>query len=199
MAEFSSGAFAMLSFLKRKASGAEIGLGFYDSLRKSYADGFPKTLHRLLPTNPAIGSDSVRYEWLYLEIFAFDFSVYLALGKTPAKAAVLTPFWQHIEVWLQAEPVQALPERLAFAGVGAPRFIPTEPSESSSTRLLRRVQEYSSAVTSPHEMGPNYSVAAVFVNACGFMNIVSITGVSAWFSSFKIQTVQFIKQFRIVT
>jgi hypothetical protein len=47
-----------------------------------------------------IDSDSVRHEWLYLEIFAFDFSVYLALGKTPEKTAVLTPFWQHVETWL---------------------------------------------------------------------------------------------------
>jgi hypothetical protein len=189
----------MFSFLKRKASGADIGLGFCDHLRKDYAAGLPELL-RPFPINQAIGTDSVRYEWLYLRIFANDFSVYLALGKTPAKAAVLTPFWQHIEVWLQAEPVQPLPERLAFAGVGeVPRFIPAEPSESSYTRLLRRVQEYSSAVISPHAMGQNYSVAAVFANACGFMNISLIIGVSAWFSSSKIQTVQFIKQFRIVT
>jgi predicted HD phosphohydrolase len=186
----------MLSFLKRKASGAEIGLGFYDHLRKSYADGFPKARH-LLRAATAIDSNAVCDEWLYLQIFADDLSVYLALGKTPAKAAVLEPFWQHIETWLQAEHVAALPERFAVAG-GGPRFIPAEPSEPSYSRLLRRVQEYSSAVTSPREMGPNYAVAEVFASTCGFMEISSIIEVSAYFSSFKIQTVQFIKQFRIV-
>src|SRR5437762_614750 len=149
----------MLSFLKPKQSGAELGMGFYRHLRKSYADGFPK-FKNLLRATTAIDSNAVRDEWLYLEIFAYDFSVFLALGKTPAKAAVLTPFWQHIEVWLKADQVPALPERLAFAGGGeVPRFIRAEPSEPSYTRLLRRVQEYSFAVTSPHQMGQNYSVA----------------------------------------
>jgi hypothetical protein len=195
----------MLSFLKPKLSGAEIGIEWYRRLRESRAAGFPN-LQELLPATTGITSvvgsapidpSAVQDEWLYLEIFSFDFSVYLAVGKTPAKAAVLTPFWQHIETWLQAEHVPALPERFAVAG-GGPRVIPAEPSESSSTRLVRRVQEYSAAVTSPHQMGQNYSVAAVFANACGFMDIGSITGVSAWFSSFKIQTVQFIRKFRIV-
>jgi hypothetical protein len=197
MAEFSLGAFTMLSFLKRKQSGPEIGLEFYRHLQKGRAEGFSK-FQKIIHASTAIDSNAVRDEWLYLQIFAFDFSVYLALGKTPAKAAVLTPFWQHIEAWLQAEQVAALPERFAVAGEG-PRVIPAEPSERSYTRLLRRVQGYSSAVTSPHEMEQNYSVAAVFASACGFMDIASITGVSAWFSSLKIQTVQFIKQFGIVT
>jgi hypothetical protein len=190
----------MLSFLKRKQSVVEIGLEFYRHLQEGRAEGFSKAPDIIRASTAKIDSNAVRDEWLYLQIFAFDFSVYLALGKTPAKAAVLTPFWQHIETWLQAEHVAALPERLAFAGGGeVPRFIPAEPSEPSYSRLLRRMQEYSSAVKSPHEKGENYSVAAVFANACGFMDIGSITGVSAWFSSFKIQTVQFIKQFRIVT
>jgi hypothetical protein len=188
----------MFSFLKRKASGAEIGLGFYDHLRKSYAAGFPKARH-ILRAATAIDSNAVCDEWLYLQIFAFDFSVYLALGKTSAKAAVLESFWQHIETWLEAEQVAALPERFAVAG-GGPRFIPAEPSEPSYSRLLRRVQEYSSAVTSPREMDEtNYEVAAVFAGTCGFMEYSSIIGLSAWFSSFKIQTVQFIRKFRIVT
>jgi len=81
----------MLSFLKRKQSGAELGIGFYRHLRMSYADGFPK-LQNLLAATTAIDSNAVRDEWLYLEVFAYDFSVFLALGKTPAKAAVLVPF-----------------------------------------------------------------------------------------------------------
>jgi hypothetical protein len=188
----------MLSFLKRKVSGADIGLGFYDHLRRRHADrsSLPNSVLHATTGNP---SNAVRNEWLYLNIFSFDFSVCLAVGKTPVKAAVLEPFWQHVETWLQAEQVPALPERLAFAGGGEiPRFIPAEPSEASYKRLLRRVQEYSSAVTSPNKMGQNYSVAAVFADACGFMDIVLITEVSAWFSSFKIQNVQFIKKSRIV-
>jgi hypothetical protein len=196
--EFSLGVFTKFSFLKRKASGADIGLGYYDHLRKNYAAELP-TFLREPPTDPAIGSDSVRHEWLYLKIFAYDFSVYLALGNTPARAAVLTSFWQHIETWLQAEHVAALPERFAGVVGDEVRFIPAEPSESSYTRLRRRVQEYSSAIKSPHHMGENYSVAAVFADACGFMNIVLITAVSAYFSSSKIENVQFIRKFRIVT
>jgi hypothetical protein len=153
-------ALIMLSFLKPKASGAEIGLGFYDHLRKNRAEGFSK-VRDILPTTTAISSNAVLDEWLYLEIFSFDFSVYLALGKTPAKAAVLTPFWQHIEAWLQDEQVAALPERFAVVACD-PHPIPAEPSELSYARLLRRLQEYTFAVTSPHHLGPNYPVAGVF-------------------------------------
>ena len=152
----SSLALIMLPLLKPKMSGADIALGFYDHLRKNRAEGFSKA-RDILPTTTAINSNAVLEEWLYLEIFSFDFSVYLALGKTPAKAAVLTPFWQHVEAWFQDEQVAALPERFAVVACD-PHPIPAERSELSYARLLRRLQEYTSSVTSPHQLGPNSDV-----------------------------------------
>jgi len=70
----SSLALIMLPLLKPKMSGADIALGFYDHLRKNRAEGFSKA-RDILPTTTAINSNAVLEEWLYLEIFSFDFSV----------------------------------------------------------------------------------------------------------------------------
>lgn len=186
----------MFSLFKPKQSGTEIGLELCRILQEGYAAGFSGS-QDLFPTEPQISLEAVKDEWLYLEVFSVDFSVYLAVGDTPAKAAVLTPFWVCIRQWLQAKRANELPERLVVAG-GGPRVIPAENSESSFSRLSRRMQQYGSAITSPHAQGENYSVAAVLASACGDMGAISTLGVTEFFSSRKISIVQFIRKFRIV-
>ncbi|HKI71672.1 MAG TPA: hypothetical protein VKA81_04785 [Verrucomicrobiae bacterium] len=90
----------MFSFSKRKLKGGEVGLGFFDSVRKARLAGYPEK-EELFPQDAEIGQGAVKDEWLYLEIFTVDFVVFLALGKTPEKAAVLTPFGQSSKKWLQ--------------------------------------------------------------------------------------------------
>jgi hypothetical protein len=186
----------MFSFLKSKVSGAQIANDFFfRPLRNAHADGFPK-FRDLFPAEPQIPKERVIDEWLWLEVFAVDLSTYLALGKTPSKAAVLTPFWTSLEQWLQEERVPPLPERFAVAG-GGPRTIPAEGGERAYDRLMRRMKEYSSAVLAPHPQGVNYSVAAVFVSACGDYSAVTTAGVGAFFSSRKIEYVKFLRSMRI--
>ena len=91
-------------------------------LQKDRAAGFPES-SQLFPQEAQIDSDAVKDEWLYFQIFLFDFAVYQAFGPTAAKAAVLTPFWTRVKGWLQNQQVAALPVRLAVAG-GGPRSIP---------------------------------------------------------------------------
>jgi hypothetical protein len=186
----------MLSFLKRKHSGADIAAGLLHSIGESYSAGFPQDRDRL-PQNAQIDLNAVRQEWLYFRIFLIDFAAYNALGQTPEKGYVLTPFWRAVESWLGAAPVAALPERLAVAG-GGPRTIPAEPSEPAFTRLSRRMQQYASAVTAPHPQGESYSVAAVFAASCGDMDALSILGVAAYFSSVVSQTTEALSKARIV-
>jgi hypothetical protein len=124
----------LLPFRKRKVSGSDIADGFFfEPLARAYLAGFPQC-RDLLPSAAAITDAGVRSEWLFLEIFATDISTFLALGQTPAKAAILDPFWQRVTDWLGAETVPALPERLAVTG-GGPRTIPPEPSETAYGRL----------------------------------------------------------------
>src|SRR5438067_1421309 len=101
----------MLSFLKRKHSGADIAAGLLKSIGESYSVGFPQN-RDLLPKHAQIDLEAVLQEWLYLQIFLIDFAAYNALGQSPEKDYVLTPFWRHVETWLGAAPVAQLPERL---------------------------------------------------------------------------------------
>src|ERR1039457_4517642 len=102
----------MFSFLKPKQSADDIAIEHYRLLQKNRAAGFPESNH-LFPQEAQIDSEAVKDEWLYFQIFLFDFALYQAFGATAAKAAVLTPFWTHIKGWLQNEQVSALPVRLA--------------------------------------------------------------------------------------
>jgi hypothetical protein len=186
----------MLSFLKPKMSGAQIGTEFFfRPLQKAHAAGFPK-FQELFPMEPQIPKERVIDEWLWLEVFSIDFSTHLALGRTPTKAAVLTPFWTSVKEWLQAERVPSLPERFAVAG-GGPRAIPVEGAETAYDRLIRRMKEYSSAVLTPRAQGENYSVAAVFAGACGDFSAVTTASVGGFFSSRKIEYVKFLRSKRI--
>ena len=58
----------MFSFSKRKLKGGEVGLGFFDSVRKARLAGYPET-EELFPQDAEIGLEAVKDEWLYLEIF----------------------------------------------------------------------------------------------------------------------------------
>jgi hypothetical protein len=186
----------MFPFIKPNISGATIANEFFfRPLREGYDAGFPR-FKELFPTETQIPKECVNDEWLWLEVFTVDFSTYLALGMTEAKAAVLTPFWRELKIWLQGKEVAALPERLAVIG-GGPRSIPAEVRERGYDRPMRRMKDYSTAVVTPHSQGENYSVAGVFANACGFFDAVAIMGVSGFFSSRKIEYVKFLRSQRI--
>lgn len=187
----------MFPFLKRKVKGSDVGLGFFESVRKARIAGYPG-MEELLPLNAKIGAEEVKNEWLYLDIFTVDYVVFLALGQSPEKSAVLTPFWEEIKKWLQQERVGALPERLSFLG-GNDKTIHAENSETSFERLTRRLQKYSDCILNPHRLGENYSVAATFTwSLCGDMNAATIAGISASFSAKKIKLIKGLKLYRIV-
>jgi len=186
----------MFSFSKRKLKGGEVGLGFFDSVRKARLAGYPET-EELFPQDAEIGLEAVKDEWLYLEIFTVDFVVFLALGKTPEKAAVLTPFWAELKKWLQLEQVDALLERFSFLG-GDAKSIPAENSETSFERLMRRMQQYSDCISKPHDLGENHSVATTFAALCGDMDAVTIMGVSSFFSAKKVSLFNALKRLQIV-
>jgi hypothetical protein len=125
----------MFPFIKPNISGATIANEFFfRPLREGYDAGFPR-FKELFPTETQIPKECVNDEWLWLEVFTVDFSTYLALGMTEAKAAVLTPFWRELKIWLQGKEVAALPERLAVIG-GGPRSIPAEVRERGYVLLF---------------------------------------------------------------
>jgi hypothetical protein len=82
----------MFHFLKRKVSGAALGQELFNRLKKPHLEGHPEAAG-VIPTDTVIESELVKVEWLYLQIFITDYSVFVALGKTPEKNAVMTPFW----------------------------------------------------------------------------------------------------------
>ena len=168
-------------------------------MQQRYNAGFPRT-RDLLPEDLQINSDAVRQEWLYLEIFTFDFATFNALGQTPTRDNLLTPFLGHVRTWLHSMPVPKLPERVAMAIVGSEplRTIPAEPCESAFTRLSRRMQEYAATLTAGHPQGVNYSVAAVFSARCGVGQLPSITAVAVYFSSTVSQLTELLNSMRIV-
>ena len=187
----------MFSFLKQKIKGRDVGLGFFESVRKARIAGYPGT-GELLPSSAKIGVEEVKNEWLYLDVFTVDYVVFLALGQSPEKTAVLTPFWEEIKKWLQQERVGALPERFSFLG-GNDKTIHAENSETSFERLTRRMQQYSDCIINPHHLGENYSVAATFAwSLCGDMKASTIAGISASFSAKKVELVKGLKLYRVV-
>jgi hypothetical protein len=187
----------MFSFLKRKVKGTEVGLGFFDSVRKARIAGYPGA-KELFPSDAIIGLEAVKDEWLYLNVFTIDYVVFLALGQSPEKTAVLTPFWAEIKKWLQQVRVNARPEMVSFLGDDH-KIIPAESSETSFERLTRRMQQYSDCILKPHHLGENYSVAVTFTwSLCGDMNAATIAGISSFFSAQKIELVKGLKSYRIV-
>lgn len=190
---------ATFSFLKPKRSGSDIAAGVFDSIQQRYNAGFPQS-RDLLPDRGQIDADAVLQEWLYLQIFTFDFATYNALGESPAKSNVLTPFLRRVKAWLEPMPVPDLPERVALAVVGVEPLstIPAERNDSGLDRLSRRTEEYASAVATRHPQGESYSVAAVFAARCGGMGLSSITGVSVHFSSMVSEITKLLTRSRIV-
>lgn len=184
----------MLRFLKSKQRGSDVAAGLLDSIRQSYDAGFIQS-RNLFPEDAQIEQDAVQQEWLYFQIFLIDFGVYNALGQTPEKATVLTPFWRLVKAWLESVHVAELPDRLAVAG---PRNIAAEPSETAFARASRRVEQYASALASPHAQGKTYSVAAVFAASCGTMDAACIAGIAAYFSSMVSQLTEAFVKIRVV-
>jgi len=151
----------------------------------------------LLPLNAKIGEEEVKNEWLYLGVFTVDHAVFLALGQSSEKSAVLTPFWEEIKKWLQQERVGALPERFLFLDSDH-KTIQAENSEISFERLTRRMQRYADCLLKPHRLGEDYSVAATFTALCGKMDSATIAGISSSFSTRKLELVKGLKTYPIV-
>jgi hypothetical protein len=111
---------------------------------------------------------------------------------------VLTPFWTEVKKWLQQEQVHALPERTSFLNFDL-KSIPAENSECSFERLMRRMRQYSDCINKPHHLGESHVVAATFTSLCGSMDGVIIVGISAFFSSQKVELCKIINSYRIVS
>lgn len=190
----------MFSFLKPKQSGSDIAAGVFNSIQRQYDGGFPAS-RGLLSECSELDTDAEIQEWLYLQIFAFDFATYNALGQTPARSLVLTPFLGYVKAWLKSIPVPELPERIAMAIVGPEllRTIPAEPAENALLRLSRRTDEYASAIAVPNSKGEkDYSVAAVFAARTGATGLPSVTAVAAYFSVMVSETTKMLTSARII-
>ena len=150
---------------------------------------------RFWPNEPAFREEFINDEWLYLDVFIFDYSIYRAFGNTPERQLVLNKFQNLIAGWLRNRIVSKIPDvRLWMFDPGEePLFFPPEIAEPAVTRLTRRMESYSKAVALHHEMGENLSVASVFAAHCGASSFDYIAGVGRYVFEKKMNFVKMLK------
>jgi hypothetical protein len=190
----------MFSFFKQRASPQDIAEGFFESIRDNAESGY---LKKMYPDKAPLGIEIIKDEWIYFDVFSFDFTTFLAFGETPTKHAILNPFSFLIANWLKNRQAPRITEpRMIITGfdnIGNPTFIPEEEGEPALNRLKRRVLTYSEAMKKPCDLGGNYMIAATFAALCGidFSDTPYIVGISEYFSSRKIQQTNYLKSLRI--
>jgi hypothetical protein len=125
----------MLSFLKKRAKADDLGVVLFESVKKATLAGLPD----FFPNDSPIGLLGMKNEWVYLNAFSIDYQVFVALGNSAERDAILRPFWRNIKDWLWEEKVGPLPERFWLIGDGGLKKIPPEDCETSWERLERRI------------------------------------------------------------
>jgi len=80
----------MLSFLKRKQSGPEIGLEFYRHYKKAVPRGFK--FQKIIHASTAIDSNAVEMSGFILQIFALIFGLF-SLGQDAGESGCIDAFW----------------------------------------------------------------------------------------------------------
>jgi hypothetical protein len=192
----------MFSFFKQKASPQDVAEGFFESIRDNAESGYPK---KMLPDEAPLGMEIVKDEWIYFDVFIFDYTTFLAFGETPARHAIQNPFSVLIINWLKNRQAPAITESRIIAPTfdniaEGPKFIAEEEYESAHERLKRRVLIYAETLKTPCSLGQNYMVALTFATLCGvdFTDVPYIMGISAYFSQRKIEQTKYLKSLRIV-
>jgi hypothetical protein len=185
----------MFSFLKRKILARDVADVFFDGIHQR-ADA--RHGERLQAHAPSLGHEIVNDEWIYFDVFTFDYATFLAFGETPARQAVLDPFSFLVAAWLKTRQAPPTPIRTTlylFPGELTTLF--PEGAEPAHERLKRRLALYAKAVKAPSEFAGNDKVAHAFSTLCGVRDISFDGGVAAGFSTLKIEYVKILKSVRI--
>jgi len=191
----------MFSFFKQRASAQDVAEGYFESIRNNAESGYPKTM---FPDEAPLGIEIVKDEWIYFDVFTFDYTTFLAFGETPARHAILNPFSSLVANWLKNRQAPAIIEPRLIINFDhldePPNFVAEEECESAHERLKRRILIYAEALKTPCSLGQNYMVALTFAALCGvdFTDTPFIMGISAWFSHLKVEGTKHLKSLRIV-
>ncbi|MGD0208367.1 MAG: hypothetical protein ABSC89_12245 [Verrucomicrobiota bacterium] len=191
----------MFSFFKQRESAQDVAEGFFDSIRENTESGYPK---KMFPDEAPLGMDLIKDEWIYFDIFIFDYVTFLAFGETPARHAILNPFSSLVTNWLknrQAPPITEPRIIINFDNIDKPpKTFDQEERESAHERLKRRVLIYAEALKTPCSLGQNYMIALTFATLCGVDVIEDnsyVMGISAYFSQRKIEQTKYLKSLRL--
>jgi len=187
----------MFSFFKQRVSAQDIAKGFFESIREKAESGY---LKKMFPDEAPLGMEVVKHEWIYFDVFIFDYTTFLAFGETPARHAILNPFSSLVANWLKNREAPAITEPRILINFDTidepPKSFEKEKRESAHERLKRRVLIYAEALKTPCSLGQNYMVALTFAALCGVDVIEEssyVMGISAYFSHLKIEQTKHLK------
>jgi hypothetical protein len=188
----------------------EFGLAVFDHDQKAALAGFPR---RLLPDEAdfcRFGMEVYKSERLYFDALRFDWCVFLALGDTAERTAVMSPYWKGMREWLQGTAAPSVPDvRILTRGsVGEVKILAAEPEEDSWQRMTRRLGMYAEAreirakqgegKNEPWQYSAPYVFTRLFCDLCGELDVAFHMGEYAAFSAYVIDQVKLIKSYRIV-
>lgn len=175
--------------LKLEESACEVAEGFFEHIRRNAEAGQPK---KWFPKEASIGLEVIKDEWIYFDVFVFDYVTFHAFGETAARHAVLDPFEFLVANWLKARQAPPTPIRMCFYPDDIKVF-PAEEREPASERLKRRMAMYAEAVQTPNASGVNYMVALTFATLCGIEDVAEIVGISTFFCHGKLARFNILK------
>jgi hypothetical protein len=97
----------MFSFFKQRISAQDVAEGYFESIRtnaESDNSNYP------IPDEAPLGLEIVKDEWIYFNVFIFDYSTFLAFVETPTRHAILDPFSALVTNWLKNRQAPAITE-----------------------------------------------------------------------------------------
>jgi hypothetical protein len=185
----------MFSFLKRRIPAAELAEGFFISLQQRAEMGLKE---RVLPLGESLAPEILESEWIFLDVFTFDYATFLVFGDAPVRHAILRPYGTLLRSWLALRQAPATPVRTTlylFPNEMTTLF--PEEAEPGDHRFERRLALYQKAIKNPNDQGENWSVGVAFSMFCGVHEISYAVAISAYFSHMKIEDGKTLKSVRI--
>ena len=186
----------MTSLFRKKVYAAEAGEQLCARAREDRDEGYPQAISVLVPT-AKIDLETVKTEWLYLDIFNMDLAVRHAFGHSTEKSAILAAFWAAVKSWLQLENVEPLPERRVLLD-GYSKVLPPENKEDSYSRLKQRLQLYSECSRAKHLLRDDHWIAATFLGLCGTPGGTSLADIVSILASRRDEIATSLKSHRII-
>jgi len=186
----------MTSFFRKKVYPTEVGEQLCARAREDRDEGYPQTSSVLVPS-AKIDLETVKTEWLYLEIFNIDLAVRHAFGRSTETSAILAAFWSAVKGWLQPEIVGLLPERRVLLD-GYSKVLPPENKEDSYSRLKRRLQLYGECSHAKHALCDDSWIAATFLGLCGTPGGTSLADIMSILASRRDEIAASLKSQRII-